>query len=49
LLITGAGIQKGINLGVLSTFADLAATIAEIFQVSPPTFGNSFLSKILKV
>jgi phosphopentomutase len=49
LLITGEEIQKGINLGVLPTFADLAATIAEIFQVNPPSYGKSFVSKILTV
>ena len=48
LLITGQPVQAGINLGVRSTFADLAATVADIFDVKRPSSGQSFKSEILK-
>ena len=46
LLITGQNIQKGINIGVRPTFADLAATIADALGVIPPPYGESFLKQI---
>jgi len=33
-------------LGIRATFADVAATIADIFQVGPPANGTSFLSEL---
>lgn len=48
LLIYGANVQAGIDLGVRRTFADLAATLAEIFQAPYQTEGESFLSLIQK-
>ena len=46
LIIHGARIKAGVNLGTLSTFSDIAATIAEIFNVSFETRGRSFLRRI---
>ena len=46
LLVCGKKIRAE-NLGTLKTFADIAATIAEIFSVELETRGKSFLSKIL--
>lgn len=46
LLVYGPGVQPGVNLGIRKTFADLAATIAEIFDVKIDT-GTSFLKDIL--
>jgi phosphopentomutase len=41
LLITGDLVEKGANLGVRETFSDLAATIADLLEVSPPPKGRS--------
>lgn len=46
VLIAGAAVQP-VNIGVRSTFADLAATIADIFDVKMPPQGTSFKAKIL--
>lgn len=40
------GLKGGVNLGTLETFADIAATIAEIFSVELETHGKSFLEAI---
>jgi len=42
VLITGAAVQAGVNIGVRPTFSDLAATIADIFDVKAPPQGISF-------
>jgi phosphopentomutase/deoxyribose-phosphate aldolase len=47
LLITGNGARQGVNFGVRDSFADLAATIADILQVAPPPQGFSFKDEIL--
>ncbi|MBT3188040.1 MAG: phosphopentomutase [Anaerolineae bacterium] len=46
ILIAGSAVQA-VNLGVRSTFADLAATIADIFDVKAPPQGESFRGEIL--
>lgn len=38
----------GVNLGVRETFADLAATIADNFEVTAPQYGRSFLGQLGK-
>ena len=43
LIIYGSKVRAGVNLGTLSTFADIAATVAEIFGVEFETQGKSFL------
>lgn len=48
LLITGVPVQLGVNIGVRQTFADLAATIADIFRVEPPSIGTSFRRDVLR-
>ncbi len=47
LLVYLLGKSGGKNLGIRDTFADVGATIAEIFNVATPT-GTSFLSEIKK-
>lgn len=47
LLVTGTAVHPGINLGVRNTFADLAATIADIFRVTLPPKGTSFKLDIM--
>ena len=46
LLVCGEKIQAGVDLGTRKTFADIAATLAEIFSVTLQTHGESFLSQI---
>lgn len=46
LLVWHPNIQKGSNLGTRSTFADVGATIADNFNVTMPSYGNSFLAEI---
>ena len=43
LIVYGKHVRAGVNLGTLTTFADIAATIAEIFNVPFDTPGKSFL------
>jgi len=47
LLASGAPVSPGINLGTRETFADLAASIAEMFGFGMPS-GRSFARQILK-
>ena len=46
LLVYGAPIQAGVDLGVRSTYADLGQTLAEAFHVGPLAAGTSFAQKI---
>ena len=46
LLLYGRLLRGGVNLGIRETFADVAATIAEIFGMKMTT-GQSFLGEIL--
>ena len=43
LLVAGPRVLPGADLGTRETFADVAATLAELFGVTPPTAGTSFL------
>lgn len=47
LIIYGSQIRAGVDLGTLKTFADIAATVADIFSVDFVTSGESFLQKII--
>ena len=49
LLVTGQHVRKGVDLGTRQTFADLAQTLAEVFEVPPVGHGTSFLSEIQHV
>lgn len=46
LLVASPSISRGRSLGVRETFSDVAATIADIFQVSLPEYGTSFLQQL---
>ena len=48
LLAYGAKMKAGYNLGTRSTYADLAATVAEYFWVKANIAGTSFLREILQ-
>ncbi|MDF9409047.1 phosphopentomutase [Pelotomaculum isophthalicicum JI] len=45
LLVYGKAIKAGVNLGVRETFADVAATVAEIFGLET-TVGKSFWTEV---
>jgi phosphopentomutase len=47
LLVTGAAVRKGVDLGTRTTFADLGQTLAEIFAVTPLAHGTSFLADVI--
>ena len=47
LLVFGKLIKPNVNLGVRGTFADVAATIAEIYHLEKPQIGESFLNLII--
>lgn len=48
VLIYGAPVRSGINIGTRETFADLGQTVAEYLAVQPTPAGKSFLKEILK-
>ena len=47
LLVYGKFLKAGINLGVRQSFADLAATIADLLGLPAPRWGKSFKELIL--
>ncbi|HEY8416541.1 MAG TPA: phosphopentomutase [Limnochordales bacterium] len=47
LLCYSPGGRAGVNLGTRATFADVAATLAELFSVDRPEAGTSFLKDVL--
>lgn len=47
LLVVGACVTPGADLGVRATFADLGQTVADVFGVSPLPHGTSFLSALI--
>ncbi len=47
VLMVGKDLKQGVNIGVRESFADLAATIADILQAAPPPNGRSFKEEIL--
>ena len=48
VIIYGKGIREDINLGTRKTFADIACTIAEVFNAENKFPGQSFLREIIK-
>ena len=47
LLITGAQVRRGLDLGTRPTFADLGQTLADLFGVPPLPHGTSLLGRFL--
>ena len=47
VLLYGARVRAGADLGTRPTFADLGQTLAEVFGVGPLAHGTSFLSDIM--
>ncbi len=48
LLVGGQTIRPGVDLGIRATFADVAATLADIFNVGPLEIGTSFRQEIIR-
>jgi phosphopentomutase len=48
LLLAGAAVASGVDLGTRASFADLGQTLAELFGVPALTHGRSFLPEILR-
>ena len=48
IMIYGEAIKENLNLGVRTSFADIAATIADLLEVKSPEAGESFAKDILK-
>jgi phosphopentomutase len=46
LLVAGASVQVGVDLGARASFADLGATLAEAFGLPPLANGRSFAREI---
>ena len=46
LLVAGPRVRAGADLGTRETFADVAATISEMFSVTRPPVGRSFLREV---
>ncbi len=46
LLVYGKSLKQNVNLGIRKTFADTAATLAEIYDLSGFEIGDSYLSQI---
>lgn len=46
LLVYGAGVKAGVDLGVRATFADLGQTLADLFGVGPLAHGASFRASL---
>jgi phosphopentomutase len=47
VLMTGARVTSGTNIGTRATFADLGQTLAGVFGVAPLAHGTSFLGEIV--
>ncbi|MEC9488079.1 MAG: phosphopentomutase [Halanaerobium sp.] len=48
LLVYGDKVREGANLGTRESFADLGATIADLFAIEPLPSGNSFKQELSK-
>jgi phosphopentomutase len=48
ILVTGPRVRRNVDLGTRETFADLAQTLADSFQVGPMPQGRSFLQALLR-
>jgi len=46
ILVYGKGIKSGVDIGVRKTFADIGATIADIFQIQGTGNGTSFWNEV---
>ncbi len=49
LLVAGASVKAGVDLGTRTTFADVGQTLAEIFGLAPMDAGTSFLGEMRRL
>jgi phosphopentomutase len=47
LLVEGAMVKPGVDLGTRKTFADVGQTVTEVFGLAPMKAGTSFLARLL--
>jgi phosphopentomutase len=47
ILLAGAAVLAGVDIGTRTTFADLGQTLAEVFAVGPLKHGTSFLGALV--
>jgi phosphopentomutase len=48
LLVYGDAVKAGVDLGTRTTFADIAATLSDVFNVPKTVIGTSFMNEIIK-
>jgi phosphopentomutase len=48
MLIYGKKITNGQNLGTRESFADISATICDIFNINPNLAGDSFFKEVYR-
>jgi phosphopentomutase len=48
VLLFGAAVRSGVDVGTRQTFADLGQTLADLFGVPPLAHGTSFLDTVLR-
>ena len=48
VLVYGAPVKEGVDLGTRATFADIGATVCDYLGVEATALGHSFLDRILK-
>lgn len=48
MLVCGAPVKEGVNLGTRRTFADIAATVLDLFGLPCATDGQSFKTEIIR-
>ena len=48
MLMVGNAIQAGVSIGTRKSFADIAATILDLFELPVTTAGESFLHKVIR-
>lgn len=48
IIVYGKDIKQNVNLGIRETYADISATILDMFNLSPLKYGKSFKTDILK-
>ena len=48
ILVYGDQIKAGVNLGVRKSFADIAATVADMLSIPATPYGESFKDLMMK-
>jgi phosphopentomutase len=48
LVVYGSKVRAGVNIGTRQSFADIAATLLEYFDIDQKVAGTSFLKELLK-